>query len=173
MTSNNPLYTIKGVLILNTDCDRLAVRYYSNELNTFQQQRDYEKLLIQKTDRVNGDIAIIDPYTVVYRQYSNVIFYILGAKSENEMLLYNVLDSMIESISNLLNAPIDYKEIIENLDSVFLVIDEMIDDGILLEASDELICTRCRLTNEYQQATDQKVQSFLDIAKKSLIRAFV
>jgi len=48
----------------------------------------------------------------------------------------------------------------------------MIDDGILLEASNELVTSRCKMTNEENQATEQKVQSYLEFAKQGLIRAF-
>ena len=51
---------------------------------------------------IAGDIAIIDPYTVIYRQFTDVSFFLLGAKNENEMLLYNVLDSLIDALANLL-----------------------------------------------------------------------
>lgn len=88
--------------------------------------------------------------------------YIVGGADENEILLYNVALALRDSLHLLFKyvsdfawqtcthtqalmaprASVDKRTIIENYDLVSLAIDEIVDDGIILETDPTIICQR-------------------------------
>jgi len=54
-------------------------------------QTRFEKGLLAKTAKQNGDILLYDNRVVLYKMESDVAIYVVGSTEENEVLLYNVL----------------------------------------------------------------------------------
>lgn len=48
-----------------------------------KEQRAFEKNLFAKTHRENGEIILLDGYTVVYRSSVDLFFYVIGSYDEN------------------------------------------------------------------------------------------
>jgi len=69
------------------------------------------------------------------------MMYIVGSLDENEIMLYNVILALRDSLHLLFKQAVDRRTIIENYDLVSLAIDEIVDDGIILE-TDPLIITQ-------------------------------
>lgn len=70
------------------------------------------------------------------------MLYVVGGLQENEILLYNVVLALRDSLSILLKNSTDKRTIIENYDLVSLAIDEIVDDGIVLETDPAAIASR-------------------------------
>ncbi|EGX92059.1 coatomer zeta subunit [Cordyceps militaris CM01] len=126
-------------------------------------QKSFEKGLVEKTAKQTGDIILYDNRIVLYKLESDVMIYLVGAADENEVLLYNTLlafrDSLhllfkyahIQYLASLrLNAhllisarqSVDKRTIVENYDLVSLAIDEIVDDGIILETDPTIVVQR-------------------------------
>jgi hypothetical protein len=60
--SNLSLYSVKAVLILDTDGQRLLAKYYphAKEFATLKEQKAFEKSLFEKTRRTNGRSTMMD-----------------------------------------------------------------------------------------------------------------
>lgn len=133
MTLQEPtLYTIKGMLILNSDGDRVLAKYYDkNVFPTTKEQKAYEKNLFSKTRRsdTNTDIIMLDGLTCVYKQNVDAYFYVMGSCNENELLLVNVLNCLFDSISMILKKDVTSVSVLNNLDIVMLAFDEICDGG--------------------------------------------
>lgn len=126
------LYTIKGMLILNSDGDRVLAKYYDkNVFPTTKEQKAYEKNLFSKTRRsdTNTDIIMLDGLTCVYKQNVDAYFYVMGSCNENELLLVNVLNCLFDSISMILKKDVTSVSVLNNLDIVMLAFDEICDGG--------------------------------------------
>jgi len=78
---------------------------------------------------MQGDIIIYDNHLVVYKHSLDVIFYVIGPTSENELMLYSALYAFYEALSMLLRNQVEKRAVLENLDLVLLCLDETIDDG--------------------------------------------
>lgn len=61
-------------------------------------QKAFEKGLIDKTGKQNGDIILYDNRIVVYKLESDVMIYIVGDVDENEILLYNTVLALRDSL---------------------------------------------------------------------------
>ncbi|KAI0430203.1 snare-like protein [Xylaria sp. FL1042] len=105
-------------------------------------QKRFEKGLHEKTAKQNGDIILYDNKVVLYRTESDVMMYVIGGADENEVLLYNVILALRDSLHLLFKQPVDKRTVVENYDLLSLAIDEIVDDGIILETDPANIVQR-------------------------------
>lgn len=61
-------------------------------------QKSFEKGLLEKTAKQTGDIILYDNRIVLYKMESDVMMYVVGGADENEVLLYNVILALRDSL---------------------------------------------------------------------------
>jgi coatomer subunit zeta len=124
------LYTIKGMVIMDNDGNRILAKYYDkNVFPTVKEQKAYEKNLFNKTHRANSEIIMLDGLTVVYKSNVDLFFYVMGGKQENELILLSVLNCLFDTISLILKKNVEKRALLDNLDVVMLAFDEICDGG--------------------------------------------
>ncbi|TVY32892.1 putative coatomer subunit zeta, partial [Lachnellula subtilissima] len=101
-------------------------RLQPHPTQTSNRKRHSKKGLLEKTAKQTSDIILYDNRIVLYKSESDVMMYVVGGVEENEIMLYNVTK----------------RTIIENYDLVALAIDEIVDDGIILETDPTIIVQR-------------------------------
>lgn len=137
----------------------------SNPYPDLKAQKAFEKGLIEKTAKQTGDIILYDNRIVLYKLESDIMIYVVGSLEENEILLYNTVLAIRDSLHlvfkyicllppltrpvsmqnprlNSHRQSVDKRTIIENYDLVSLAIDEIVDDGIILETDPTIIVQR-------------------------------
>ncbi|OIW34445.1 clathrin adaptor complex small chain [Coniochaeta ligniaria NRRL 30616] len=157
MAPGMSLYSVNAIIILATDDGgRIFSKYYTPPHNAtgaasshhngpysdVKAQKAFEKGLLEKTAKQTGDIILYDNRIVLYKAESDVMMYVVGGADENEILLYNVALALRDSLHLLFKASVDKRTIVENYDLVSLAIDEIVDDGIILETDPTIICQR-------------------------------
>ena len=78
---------------------------------------------------------IVDQYVAVFRGYSDMTIYILGGSDDNELLLGQALDCIHDCFDKQFRHQIERRSLIGNMSDVILVIDEVIDQGILMHTN--------------------------------------
>ena len=76
-----------------------------------------------------GEIILYDGFLAVYRHSLDLICYIIGDQSANELMLLSALVSFSDAAHMLLRNQLEKRSVLENLDLVLLCLDETIDDG--------------------------------------------
>ncbi|KAJ4502826.1 Golgi-to-ER vesicle coat component [Exophiala dermatitidis] len=109
---------------------------------TLKEQKAFEKGLLEKTAKQTSDVILYDNKVVVFKMESDVMIYVVGGPEENEILLYNVVLCLRDTLSILLKNSTDKRTIMENYDLVTLAIDETVDDGIVLETDPVMVASR-------------------------------
>lgn len=61
-------------------------------------QKAFEKGLLDKTNKQTGDCILYDNRVVLYKSESDVMLYVIGGLDENEVLLYNVILALRDSL---------------------------------------------------------------------------
>lgn len=61
-------------------------------------QKTFEKGLLEKTAKQTGDIILYDNHIVLYKMESDAMMYVVGGVDENEVLLYNVMLALRDSL---------------------------------------------------------------------------
>uniref|UniRef100_A0A1I7SVV5 Coatomer subunit zeta n=2 Tax=Bursaphelenchus xylophilus TaxID=6326 RepID=A0A1I7SVV5_BURXY len=169
----NSLYSIKGILLLDNDGNRILAKYYDKEIFPSQkEEQKFEKNLFQKTHKANSEIILLDGLICVYRSNVDVFFYVIGSHQENELILVAVLNALYDAFSTILRRNVEKKAILDNMDLSMLVLDEICDDGVVLETDAQAIVSRCALKPDELAFGDQSISqvgmSLLGSAKDQL-----
>ncbi|ETN39584.1 uncharacterized protein HMPREF1541_05810 [Cyphellophora europaea CBS 101466] len=147
-----------AILILAPDASsgdpRLFAKYYTPPHHapsapaptpayaTLKEQKAFEKGLLEKTAKQSSDVILYDNKIVVFKSESDVMLYVVGESHENEVLLYNVVLCLRDTLSLLLKNSTDRRTLLENYDLLSLAIDEIVDDGIILETDPIMVASR-------------------------------
>ncbi|CAD5115749.1 DgyrCDS4694 [Dimorphilus gyrociliatus] len=142
------LYCIKAIIILDNDGNRLIAKYFDETFPTNTEQRQWEKNLFNKTHRENADVTILDNLTIVYRSNVDLFFYVVGNSSENELILASVLSTLYEAINLMLKKDVEKRSLLDNMENIFLALDEICDQGIILESDPHAIVSRCAVRGD-------------------------
>ncbi|KAI8978910.1 Longin-like domain-containing protein [Pilobolus umbonatus] len=139
---NLSLYSIKAVILLDSEGNRVLAKYYGNESTVLKQQKQFEKGLFEKTKRAQGEIILYDNHIVLYRSNIDIFFYVVGSMEENELHLLSMLNAFYDAISTLLRYQVEKRSVMDNLDLIILCLDETVDGGIILETDSNAIVSR-------------------------------
>lgn len=115
------LFSVNAILLLSTDdSSRILAKYYqaphpptganaqsgnypgSNPYPQLKDQKGFEKGLLEKTAKQTSDVILYDNKIVVFKMESDVMLYVVGGADENEILLYNALLALRDSLNILL-----------------------------------------------------------------------
>jgi len=115
------LFSVNAIIILATDdSSRVLAKYYSpphvptttpgqsypgaNPYPTLKDQKAFEKGLLEKTAKQTNDVILYDNRIVVFKVESDVMLYVVGGADENEILLFNALLALRDSLNILLKS---------------------------------------------------------------------
>ncbi|KAK5711647.1 Golgi-to-ER vesicle coat component [Elasticomyces elasticus] len=163
------LFSVNAILLLSTDdSSRILTRYYSpphiphnahgndypgaNPYPTLKEQKAFEKGLLEKTAKQTSDVILYDNRVVVFKMESDVMLYVVGGADENEIMLNSV----------------DKRTLIENYDLASLCIDEIVDDGIILETDPVVISNRV----SRPPAQDAPNMQGIDLSEEGLLKIY-
>ncbi|KUJ23938.1 coatomer zeta subunit [Mollisia scopiformis] len=156
MAPSMDMTAVIAIIILNSeDGSRIYEKYYnvphrnphgatvrSQAYPDVKSQKAFEKGLHEKTAKQTSDVILYDNKIVLYKSESDVMMYVVAGLEENEIMLYNVILSLRDSLHLLFKQSVDKRTIIENYDLVALAIDEIVDDGVILETDPTIIVQR-------------------------------
>ncbi|CCF56477.1 hypothetical protein KAFR_0B01780 [Kazachstania africana CBS 2517] len=168
--SNLSLYSVNAILILDNHGNRIYSKYYKpphlnnvitdSLFDNIKKQKEFEQKLFKKTHKQDSEILIFENNIILYKEYIDVTIYLVGNINENEIILQNAFSGFKGSMELLLNNGIDNKNVSENCDLVYLLIDEIIDNGVILETDPASIASRVT-----KQPTSDTLNQTLDLDK--------
>ena len=128
------LYSVKAIIVLDNDGERLCANYFDEEsFPTTDYQSKFEERLFDKTTNNDSEIILFDSFTVVYRSNVDLMFFVVGGCDENELILNQVLECFYECVTDVLRKNVEKSEFMAEYSQVLMVIDNMIDDGVIME----------------------------------------
>lgn len=159
------LYSVEAILILDSQGERVYGKYYKpphssndegskNLANSTKLQLDFEKQLFKKTHKKDSEILLYENHLVLYKEYIDVTLYLIGDSNENELILQTAFDAFKNSLELVFSNDIDKKNIQENFDLVLLTVDELVDNGIILETDPASIASRVTKAPENNVSLD-------------------
>ena len=167
------LYSLKAILILDQDGKRILGKYYDKDAFPAEKgQAAFEKNLFQKTHKANAEIILLDGLICVYRSNVDLFFYVIGSSQENELILQSVLNCVYDAFSIVLRKNVEKKALFDHIDMAFLILDEICDDGVILETDAQAVISRCAVKPDEiafgEQTISQVGMSLLGSAKDQL-----
>ena len=142
--------SVKAVVVLDGDGKRLHAKYYAPEFsgdNTSRQSQLEAKLIAKKRDAGSGhmdaNVMLLDGTVSVFRTGADGTgVFVVGSASENELVLAAVVDGLYDALAMLLPDSVEKRTILENLEYLFLLVDELVDGGIILETDPRALASR-------------------------------
>ncbi len=109
------LHSVVAVLVLSPEAadPRLFAKYYNaphisiastepkQPYPNLKEQKAFENGLLEKTAKQNSDVILYDNKVVVFKIEGDVMLYVVGGAEENEILLYNVVLALRDSLAIL------------------------------------------------------------------------
>uniref|UniRef100_H2ZCK8 Coatomer subunit zeta n=1 Tax=Ciona savignyi TaxID=51511 RepID=H2ZCK8_CIOSA len=162
------LYTIKAILILDNDGERLVAKYYDDTYPTLREQKLFEKNVFNKTHKSDSEIALLEGQTVVYKGNVDLFFYVIGSSQENELMLMSVLTCLYDSVNLLLRKNVEKRILLRHIDSVFLIVDEIVDGGVIMQVDASQVLDQIVMRGEDIPLTEQTITQVLQSAKDQI-----
>ncbi|KAJ8756212.1 hypothetical protein K2173_024759 [Erythroxylum novogranatense] len=167
---------VKNILLLDSEGKRVAVKYYSDDWPTNSAKLAFEKAVFAKTMKSNArteaEITMFDCHVVVYKFVQDLHFYVTGGDDENELILAAVLQGFFDAVALLLRSNVDKREALENLDLIFLCLDEIVERGMVLETDASVIAGKVAINSMDPTAplSEQTISQALATAREHLTR---
>ncbi|XP_064494776.1 coatomer subunit zeta-1 [Pseudopipra pipra] len=166
------LYTVKAIIILDNDGERLFAKYYDDTYPSVKEQRSFEKNIFSKTHRSDSEIALLEGLTVVYKSSIDLYCYVIGSAHQNELMLTAVLNCLFDSLSQMLRKNVEKRALLDNMEGLFLAVDEIVDGGVILESDPQQVVHRVAVRGEDVPLTEQTVSQVLQSAKEQIKWSF-
>ena len=162
------LYTVKAIIILDNDGERLISKYYDATYPRARELKSFEKNLFKKTYKSDSEIALLEGLTVVYKNNVDLFFYVVGSSQENELMLMAVLNCLFDTMNIIFRKNVEKRILLRHLDSGFLVVDEIIDGGVIMGVDPTSVADRIVMRGEANPITEQTVAQVLQSAKDQI-----
>ncbi|KAM7535446.1 hypothetical protein Aperf_G00000089396 [Anoplocephala perfoliata] len=168
------LYAIKAILLLDNEGKRIIVKYYDNTFPTTKAQLDFEKKLFSKTNKSPyTEITLFEGTTCIHRTTSDIYFYIIGDLNENELMLMNALTCLHDAVTQILRNNLEKKTLLDNLELIYLAVDELCDGGIIMECDSSALASRVGIKPEEASLSEQAVQQAVQAAREQIKMALL
>jgi len=145
-------------------------------------QVEFERKLLAKTQNAamseDANVVLLDGLVCVYKLGVDVIFFVVGSANENELILSETLDGFFGALNGLLRSQLEKRVLLDNLDLVLLVVDELIDSGIILETNALAVANRVLMREDNDggaqaggAVADMTIGQAMGAAKQALARS--
>ncbi|KPA85852.1 putative coatomer zeta subunit [Leptomonas pyrrhocoris] len=177
------LHRVQAVIVLDSNESRVFTKYFVGEdtpesskaLAPLEKQRALEHNIFQAIHdfrnrthvTYESEILVVDGHVVVFHVGEDVTVIVMGAGNENELVLCSVLTGLVDALKQELNVPsLTNRVLLENYCALLMTVDEMLDEGIILETESEAIATSLEpylidKSNETARAAISKVNKYL------------
>jgi hypothetical protein len=140
---NNVVCFIKFIIILYNSGKIIYSKYYTDK-KTAEKQREFEKQLCFQVKNLNIlpgelDIFSIDDINIFVKIIGEVAYFIGINEEDNECLGYNFCKIFENCLGSILNDNFDRAKIFNNLEKIILLIDELVNNGIIVNTDQESI----------------------------------
>lgn len=175
---------VKAVVIINTKGGRVCSRFCDKAMwPDLEAERGFEGTLLKKVQALGEishgvDIMEFGGHIVAYTQCDDLLMFVTGLASENELILAEVLGSLDESLNILLRGLVYEENVLLHLQGVLLVIDELVDqEGVVMESDPAELVSRAGVqSNSYIDNVpmgEQTLSQALQIAKDQIARSIL
>ncbi|KAF6157219.1 hypothetical protein GIB67_041680 [Kingdonia uniflora] len=76
-----------------------------------------------------AEVTMFEDKVVVYRFIQDLNIFVTGGDEENELILATVLQGFFDAVCSLLGNNVDKRGALENLNVIYLCLDEIADGG--------------------------------------------
>jgi len=95
------------------------------------------------------DILLFEKYTSCFKFQTDLYIYVVGSIDENELILSNVLETLVDALDTLFGGQLEKKRtFLENFELIILCVDEILEDGYIMELDSSNVSSRVSLSGD-------------------------
>jgi hypothetical protein len=148
---DHSLHHIKGLIILDNEGKRMFAKFYDPSIN-HEQQLSIEKSFYAKTAKYQNqntdvDVLIQGDLVCVFKHEIDLFFYLFASAEENELVCAEVLCALLDGLQLIFRNQLEKRTFLENFDLIVLAVDEVIDDGIIMEIDPQSVAQKVASTD--------------------------
>mmetsp|Transcript_49928 Transcript_49928/g.100505 ORF Transcript_49928/g.100505 Transcript_49928/m.100505 type:complete len:198 (+) Transcript_49928:95-688(+) len=161
MEDCNSLCQVLAIIIMDVHGERLAVKYprVGRQLwPDIKRQTAFEKLVASKLPKLGEasksepDVTMVDEYIVLYQAANDVVVCVVAPSSENELMVVQVVEciwaAMCRAAPGILSNGPTRQLVVDYLSDVYFFLDEIIDDGLIMETEEAKVQARIYMRDE-------------------------
>ena len=139
---NNIVCLVKFIIILDNSGKLIYSKYFTSKDQI--KQCEFEKQLCFQVKNLNieaGELDIfnIEDYNVFVKIIGEIAFFVGINEEDNECLGYNFCRIFENCLGNITNDNYDRVKIFDNLEKIIVMIDEMLDNGVVINTQEDSI----------------------------------
>jgi hypothetical protein len=160
---NEVIHKIKGILILDENGKKIYSKYYCKNFSNLEKQKNFEEEVFiksQKTKTFYEEVLILQNTMTIFTTSNDLYIYVIGDTSENELVLTEVLCGLKDSLNQQFSDQLEKRTLLENFDYLLFTIEEMIDEGIIMEIDSETISERVTQSSKEVESTKDYITKF-------------
>ncbi|OHT05730.1 CopZ Coatomer protein complex, subunit zeta 1 [Tritrichomonas foetus] len=120
---------IHCILIYTKDKNKIVSRYYTDYIPETQRESFESSIFDYSTNLQDSSIFEKDGYIVVTSSFYDLISFFISDKKCNELILFETQDILYSLLDNAFNGKVDSENLRKNIGEVFLILDDLIDQG--------------------------------------------
>ena len=156
---SNVACLVKFVIILDNNGKLIYSKYFTEKDQN--RQREFEKQLCFQVKNLNItqgelDIFSMDDYNIFVKIIGEIAYFIGLNEEDNECLGYNFCKLFENCLGNITNDNFERPKIFDNLEKIIVMIDEMLDNGLIVNTDPDSISKLI----SHQEETGSKFISF-------------
>lgn len=119
------------------------------------------------------DILLSEKYAAVVKMQTDLYFYVVGTQDDNELMLSEVLETIVDALDALFSGQLEKRTLLENFDLLVLVVDEILEDGVILDLDYTSVAQRIGGSSEGGLVDKKKdlLSSFLGSAGEQISKS--
>lgn len=142
------LTKVSGVIIYSLTGTRIIGKYYDNIIAEDQLNNFENEIFSRGVEDQYGEVMQHESFIVVYRVLSDFIVFIVGSLKSNELLLSEVLNTIISALELVYKKKLSTKTLVNQIDLLYLLLDETIEHGFIFEGDPEIVAARSLLKDD-------------------------
>uniref|UniRef100_A0A7S2IND8 Coatomer subunit zeta n=1 Tax=Alexandrium andersonii TaxID=327968 RepID=A0A7S2IND8_9DINO len=163
---DDSLCQVLAILILDTQGERLAVKYprAGKELwPDIKRQTAFEKLVAGKlpkfgeASKSEPDVTMVEEYLVLYQAANDVVVCVVTPSTENELMVVQVVEciwaALLRASPGILSNGPSRQLVVDSLSDVYFFLDEVIDDGLIMETDEAKVQARIYMRDDLEGDT--------------------
>ena len=156
---SNVACLVKFIIILDNSGKLIYSKYFTEKDQI--KQREFEKQLCFQVKNLNIspgelDIFSMEEYNIFVKIIGQIAYFIGLNEEDNECLGYNFCKIFENCLGNITNDNFDRIKIFDNLERIIVMIDEMLDNGLIVNTDPDSISKLI----SHQEETGSKFISF-------------
>ena len=141
------LTKIKCIFLYSQTGQRITAQYYDNTIPE-DKRTDFENAIHSRASNdFDAQVMQHEEYIVVFRKVDDVCAYICSDLKANELLLDELLDTIFTALS-LVFKKTSADSLVQQIDLLYLLLDETIEQGYVFEGDPEVVAARVLLKDD-------------------------